>query len=104
MTDAKRLRVLGFSGSLRANSLNRAALRAAVELAPDGMTIETFDLSPIPLYDEDVRQQGFPPSVQDFRALTRPPEGRGMDDFTHLRRRRALTSRSSGRARVRHVS
>jgi chromate reductase len=63
--------VLGFAGSLRARSYNRAALRAAVELAPAGMSIETFDLAPIPLSNEDVKQQGFPPPVQEFRDKIR---------------------------------
>jgi chromate reductase, NAD(P)H dehydrogenase (quinone) len=62
------MKVLGFSGSLRVGSFNSAALRIAKELAPDGMTIETFDLAPIPLYNEDVREKGFPPPVADFRA------------------------------------
>lgn len=59
--------VLGFSGSLRRDSYNTAALRAAAELLPPGMTLQTFDLSPIPLYNEDVRAQGFPEPVQAFR-------------------------------------
>ena len=41
MTD---LRVLGLAGSLRQASYNRALLRAAQTAAPDGMTIEAFDL------------------------------------------------------------
>jgi len=65
MTD--QVRVLGISGSLRKGSLNTAALRAAVDLAPAGMTIETFDISPIPLYNEDVKEQGFPEPVQRLR-------------------------------------
>ena len=35
------MKVLGLSGSLRRGSFNTAALRAAQELAPAGMTIET---------------------------------------------------------------
>lgn len=61
------LRVLGFAGSLRKNSYNRAALRAAQGLMPDGATLEIYDLAPIPLYNDDVREQGYPPAVQDFR-------------------------------------
>lgn len=62
------LTVLGLSGSLRQGSYNRMALRAAQKLAPAGMTIETFDrLGEIPPYDEDVKQQGFPPAVQELR-------------------------------------
>src|SRR5690606_41533042 len=69
MTD--QVRVLGISGSLRKGSLNTAALRAAVDLAPPGMTIETFDIAPIPLYNEDVKEQGFPEPVQRLRAPIR---------------------------------
>jgi chromate reductase, NAD(P)H dehydrogenase (quinone) len=63
--------VLGIAGSLRQGSFNKAALRAAVELAPAGMTLETFDIAPIPLYNEDVKQQGFPPAAQEFRDKIR---------------------------------
>ena len=59
--------VLGVAGSLRQGSFNKAALRAAIELAPEGMTIEPFDLAPIQPYNEDVKQQGFPPPEQAFR-------------------------------------
>jgi chromate reductase len=62
------MNVLGISGSLRQGSYNTALLRAAMELAPDGVTIEPFDLSPIPLYNDDVRLQGFPPDVERFRT------------------------------------
>jgi chromate reductase, NAD(P)H dehydrogenase (quinone) len=62
------VRVLAFAGSLREKSYNRAALRAAVELAPAGMEIEIFDLAPIPLYNDDVRERGYPAPVAEFRA------------------------------------
>jgi chromate reductase, NAD(P)H dehydrogenase (quinone) len=65
------INVLGFAGSLRQGSFNRAALRAAVELAPEGMTIETFDLAPIQPYNEDVKQRGFPPPEQELRERIR---------------------------------
>ena len=55
------LRILGIAGSLRAASLNRALLRAAADLAPDGMTIEAFDLAAVPLYNGDVEAVGDPP-------------------------------------------
>jgi chromate reductase len=63
--------VLGFAGSLRQGSYNKAALRAAVEVAPAGMTIETFDLAPIQPYNEDVRQRGFPPPEHELRERIR---------------------------------
>jgi chromate reductase, NAD(P)H dehydrogenase (quinone) len=68
---AERMNVLGFAGSLRQKSFNRSALRAAVELAPEGMAIETFDLAPIPVYNEDVKERGFPPPVQELREKIR---------------------------------
>ncbi|SRR5258706_5926629 len=61
------MRVMGFAGSLRQGSYNRAALRAATELLPAGVEMDTFDLAPIPIYNEDVRARGFPETVAAFR-------------------------------------
>jgi chromate reductase len=61
------MKVLGISGSLRRDSYNTAALRAAIELAPRGMSIDRADISKLPLYDEDVRQRGLPPAVTRLR-------------------------------------
>jgi chromate reductase len=74
MSDAT-LKILGISGSLRKASYNSAALRAAQELAPAGMTIDIFDISAIPLYNEDVKVQGFPPVVVDLRAAIKAADG-----------------------------
>ena len=68
---ADQISVFGIAGSLRQDSYNKTALRAAVELAPAGMVIETFDLTPIQPYNEDVKQQGFPPPEQEFREKIR---------------------------------
>ena len=68
---AAAVKVLGICGSLRKGSYNAAALRAAQELAPDGLTIETFDIAPIPIYNEDVRAEGLPPAVEQFRECIR---------------------------------
>lgn len=65
------VRVLGFAGSLRKGSLNRALLRAAAELAPPDVTIETFDLAGIPLYDADVEAPGDPTAVAAFKDAVR---------------------------------
>jgi chromate reductase len=61
------MKVLGISGSLRKASFNTALLRAARELSPDGMTIEEHSLADIPIYNDDVRLAGYPPSVQALR-------------------------------------
>lgn len=57
------LKVLGISGSLRQDSYNTAALRHARDNAPDDIKIECADISEIPLYDQDVRDQGVPAAV-----------------------------------------
>src|SRR5579863_8672002 len=67
MSDAKTISVLGICGSLRKASFNRAALNTAIELKPAGMSVTVADISRIPLYDEDLRAQGFPPSVETLR-------------------------------------
>jgi chromate reductase len=67
MSDSRGITVLGICGSLRKGSFNMAALRTAIELKPPGMTIEVADISQFPLYNEDVRAQGFPPPVETFR-------------------------------------
>ncbi len=66
-----RLRVLGIAGSLRAGSFNRALLRAAQELAPEGMEIRAFDITPIPLYNGDVEARGDPEPVTALKAAIR---------------------------------
>ncbi len=67
MAELVPITVLGFAGSLRRGSYNRGALRAAQALAPEGMTVELFDLAPIPLYNDDLRAEGYPAPVQHFR-------------------------------------
>ncbi len=66
-SDTRPLRVVGISGSLRAGSYNSAALRAAVALAPEGMTIEIAGIGDLPLYNDDVRAAGYPAQVQRLR-------------------------------------
>ncbi|HEY9255197.1 MAG TPA: NADPH-dependent FMN reductase [Stenotrophomonas sp.] len=57
-------RLLGISGSLRTGSFNTAVLRAAVELAGEGVTLEAATLHGIPLYDGDVElRDGLPAAV-----------------------------------------
>jgi chromate reductase, NAD(P)H dehydrogenase (quinone) len=55
--------ILGIAGSLRKASYNSAALRAAQSLAPGHTVITIAAIAAIPVYNEDVREQGLPPSV-----------------------------------------
>jgi len=61
-------KILGISGSLRERSYNTALLRAAAELAPPDVELEIFDLSQIPLYNDDVEAVGDPAPVAELRA------------------------------------
>ena len=72
---AEPIRILGVAGSLRRGSLNRALLRAAAELAPDGVNIDAFDLLSVPLYNGDVEAAGDPDGVAAFKAAIRAADG-----------------------------
>ncbi|MDQ7095189.1 NAD(P)H-dependent oxidoreductase [Desulfosporosinus sp. PR] len=63
----KKIKVLGFAGSLREKSYNKAALRAAAELLPESAEMEILDLSSIPFFNEDLEVQGVPQIVADFK-------------------------------------
>jgi chromate reductase len=62
--------VLGIAGSLRRQSYNRSALRAAKELAPEGMTIDIFDLDGIPGFNED-DETNPPAKIVEFKKRIR---------------------------------
>ena len=63
--------VIGFAGSLRRASYNRALLRVAAELATPTLHVTIHDLGPIPLYNSDVEAAGVPNSVAELRAAVR---------------------------------
>lgn len=65
------IRVLAMSGSQRRASYNTALLRATQDLAHPAMAIEIFDLAPLPMYNDDVRNIGYPPSVALLRESIR---------------------------------
>ena len=46
-------RILGIAGSLRGGSYNKAVLRTLAEQSWEGVEIEIFDISAIPLYNSD---------------------------------------------------
>ena len=67
---AENLKILGISGSLRAGSYNTGALRAAVELAPQGVEIEVYDISGFPEYNQDADPNP-PEKVTEFKRKIR---------------------------------
>jgi chromate reductase len=68
-------RIVAFAGSLRRGSFNRALIRAAQELAPEGMTIEPVEIGELPFYNADVEAEGDPPSVAAFKAALHQCDG-----------------------------
>lgn len=63
----EKLIIIGFTGSLRRNSYNKAALFAAKEMLPEGVELEILDISNLPFFNEDVEAQGVPQSVVEFK-------------------------------------
>jgi chromate reductase len=59
--------VLAICGSLRKASFNRMAMQAAMAAAPNGMTFEEGLIGDVPLYNEDVREQGDPAAVAKLK-------------------------------------
>jgi chromate reductase len=64
------VKILGFVGSLRKGSYNKAMMRAAVELVPEDVAIEVFDLQGIPPFNQDLERQP-PQIVKEFKAEIR---------------------------------
>ncbi|MDQ3802549.1 MAG: NAD(P)H-dependent oxidoreductase [Acidobacteriota bacterium] len=67
---SKPVRILGIAGSLRRESYNRAALRAATQLLPEGATLETFELDGIPGFNQD-EEQNPPAKVTELKRRIR---------------------------------
>lgn len=70
------VKILGISGSLRAQSYNTALLRAAQALAGPEVEVDVATLHGIPLYDGDFEQQvGLPQAVSDLKARVVASDG-----------------------------
>src|SRR4030065_1292181 len=70
----KPVNILGFAGSLRKNSYNKALLRAAMELLPTDAKLEIFDLEGIPPFNQDFETQ-MPEKVKEFKAKIKEADG-----------------------------
>jgi chromate reductase len=62
--------ILGFAGSLRKGSCNRALLRAALDLVPKGARLELFELDGIPPFNGDLESSP-PEKVKEFKTRIR---------------------------------
>lgn len=65
-----KISILGFAGSLRKASYNKALLRAAMEMAPPEAKLEIFDLEGIPPFNQDLETQP-PEKVKEFKVKIR---------------------------------
>ncbi len=66
----KPINILGIAGSLRRQSYNRSALRAAKQLAPEGVTVNIFEIDGIPGFNED-DEKNPPAKVVDLKKQIR---------------------------------
>ena len=67
---ADQIKILGIAGSLRRQSYNKGALRAAQQLCPEGASIEVFDLEGIPPFNQD-EERSAPQKVMDLKNRIR---------------------------------
>jgi chromate reductase len=68
------IRILGIAGSLRKNSYNAFALRAAAELMPQDAVLDVFGLHGIPVFNQD-EEMAPPEAVLDFKRRIRAADG-----------------------------
>src|SRR4029078_502330 len=64
------IRILGIAGSLRRESYNRAALRAATQLVPQQANLEVFELDGIPGFNQD-EEKNPPAKVVELKRRVR---------------------------------
>lgn len=67
---SEHIKILGIAGSLRRGSYNRAALRAATQLVPEGASLEVFELDGIPGFNQD-DEQNPPARIVELKARLR---------------------------------
>ena len=64
------VKILGIAGSLRKDSYNKAALRIAQSLCPQGAKLEIYDLAGLPLFNQD-EERSPTPEVTEFKQRIR---------------------------------
>jgi chromate reductase len=66
----QKVHILGFAGSLRKQSYNKAILAVAVGMVPDDASLEVFDLEGIPPFNQDLELRP-PDKVKEFKTKIR---------------------------------
>lgn len=67
---ANKFKVLGFAGSLRTGSYNKALLRASENLLPENLILEICDIDSIPPFNQD-NEQNMPMKIKEFKSKIR---------------------------------
>ena len=67
--------LIAFSGSLRKDSFNTKVLRALPAVAPEGVNIAFFDISELPLYNQDLDGETVPAIVAALRTAVAEADG-----------------------------
>lgn len=68
--------VVGICGSFRRGSFNAALLGEMQRRAPDGLTIETADISGLPFYNADLEtDEARPAAVEELKSRVRAADG-----------------------------
>ena len=68
--------LVGIAGSLRLHSYNRGLLRAAVDLMPQGVSLEAVSIDEIPLYNGDIEETtGIPKTVARLKDAIAASDG-----------------------------
>jgi chromate reductase len=68
------IKVLGFAGSLRKGSFNKMLLRVAVEVCPEEVELEVFDLEGIPVFNQDLENTPHE-KVKELKAKIKAADG-----------------------------
>ncbi len=67
----QKIKIIGFTGSLRKGSYNKSALLAAQKLAPEMAALEIFDVGVFPFFNEDLEPDNIPEAVKEFKEKLR---------------------------------
>jgi chromate reductase len=62
-----KIKILGFAGSLRKESFNRALLRNAVSLVPNNSSLDIFELDGISPFNQDL-ENNMPEKIREFKS------------------------------------
>lgn len=68
------INILGIAGSIRKNSFNKATLRAAQALMPEGAELRTIEIDTLPLFNEDIEKNP-PQAVTDLKRSIKEANG-----------------------------